>query len=90
MATLDEMETTAGSWALVGAKVPGDATVVQKLRAAGAIILGKTSITQWANFRYLNASNGWSALGGQVYGRQFKWKRSGIHVIVSSTCQRSH
>ncbi|RYC62760.1 hypothetical protein CHU98_g3443 [Xylaria longipes] len=56
-----------GSWALVGAKVPGDATVVQKLRAAGAIILGKTSITQWANFRYLNASNGWSALGGQVY-----------------------
>jgi amidase len=51
----------------VGAKVPRDATVVQKLRAAGAIVLGKTSLSQWANFRSSNSSSGWSALEGQVY-----------------------
>jgi len=58
----------AGSWALVGAKVPRDATVVQRLRAAGAVLLGKTNISQWASFRSLNSSNGWSAHGGQTYG----------------------
>ncbi|KAI1413441.1 glutamyl-tRNA amidotransferase subunit A [Hypoxylon sp. FL1857] len=68
IATNDRMTTTAGSWALVGAKVPSDATVVEKLRAAGAIILGKANLSQWANFRSLNSSNGWSAYGGQVYG----------------------
>ncbi|KAH9998077.1 glutamyl-tRNA amidotransferase subunit A [Xylariaceae sp. FL0662B] len=68
IATDDKMNTTAGSWALVGAKVPRDATIAQKLRAAGVVILGKTGLSQWANFRSLNSSNGWSALGGQVYG----------------------
>jgi amidase len=48
--------------------VPRDATVARKLRAAGAILLGKTNLSQWANFRSLNSSNGWSAVGGQVYG----------------------
>ena len=61
----------AGSWALLGAKVPRDATVVQKLRAAGAVLLGKTNLSQWANWRSLNSSNGWSAYGGQVYGPYF-------------------
>ena len=61
----------AGSWALLGAKVPQDATVAQKLRAAGAVLLGKTNLSQWANNRSLNSSNGWSALGGQVYGPYF-------------------
>ncbi|KAI1139215.1 glutamyl-tRNA amidotransferase subunit A [Hypoxylon sp. FL0543] len=68
IATNDKMATTAGSWALVGAKVPSDATVAEKLRAAGAIILGKTNLSQWANFRSFNSSSGWSAYGGQVYG----------------------
>ncbi|OAP58457.1 putative amidase [Fonsecaea erecta] len=71
IATNDSMNTTAGSWALVGAKVPRDATVAQKLRAAGAILLGKTNLSQWANFRSLNTSNGWSAYGGQSYGPYF-------------------
>lgn len=61
----------AGSWALLGAKVRRDATVAQKLRLAGAILLGKTNLSQWANFRSQNSSNGWSALGGQVYGPYF-------------------
>ena len=63
--------SSTGSWALLGAKVPRDATVVQKLRAAGAILLGKTNLSQWADWRSLNTSNGWSALDGQVYGPYF-------------------
>ena len=57
---------TAGSFALLGAKVPRDAFVAKKLRAAGAIILGKANLSQWANFRSNVTSNGWSAHGGQV------------------------
>ncbi|KAH7333511.1 glutamyl-tRNA amidotransferase subunit A [Rhexocercosporidium sp. MPI-PUGE-AT-0058] len=71
IATDDKMNNTAGSWALLGAKVPRDATVAKKLRDAGAILLGKSSLTQWANFRSDNSSNGWSSLGGQVYGPYF-------------------
>lgn len=67
IATDDLMNTTAGSFALIGAKVPRDATVAAKLRQAGAIILGKTNLSQWANFRSSNSSNGWSATGGQTY-----------------------
>jgi amidase len=65
------MNTTAGSFALLGAKVPMDATVAQKLRAAGAILLGKTHMSQWASFRSDNSTNGWSAIGGQAYGPYF-------------------
>lgn len=68
IATSDQMNNTAGSYALLGAKVPRDATVVQKLREAGAIILGKANLSQWSNARSSNSSNGWSAHGGQVYG----------------------
>jgi len=65
------MNNTAGSFALLGAKVPRDATVAAKLRKAGAIILGKTNLSQWANFRSSNSSNGWSAYGGQTYGAYY-------------------
>ncbi|RMZ68700.1 glutamyl-trna amidotransferase subunit a [Pyrenophora seminiperda CCB06] len=71
IATADEMNNTAGSWSLVGAKVPRDATVAAKLREAGAIILGKSNLSQWANFRSSNSSNGWSAQGGQTYGAYY-------------------
>ena len=65
------MNNTAGSWSLVGARVPRDSTVAAKLRAAGAILLGKTNLSQWANFRSSNSSNGWSAYGGQTYGAYY-------------------
>lgn len=68
IATMDRMNNTAGSFALLGAKVPKDAGVAAKLRAAGAIILGKANLSQWANFRSSNSTNGWSAYGGQTLG----------------------
>ena len=64
LATADKMQTTAGSLALVGSTVPADAVVVQKLRDAGAIILGKANLSEWANFRGFAPFNGWSARGG--------------------------
>jgi amidase len=68
IATMDKMNNTAGSYSLIGAKVPRDSTIAAKLRKAGVVILGKTNLSQWANFRSSNSSNGWSAYGGQVYG----------------------
>ncbi|HEY7859990.1 MAG TPA: amidase [Gemmatimonadaceae bacterium] len=65
IATADRMQTTAGSLALVGARVPRDAFVAQRLRDAGAVILGKTNLSEWANFRSTHASSGWSGRGGQ-------------------------
>ena len=64
--TADRMMTTAGSLALVGAKPSRDAMVVTKLRDAGAVILGKTNLSEWANFRSTKSSSGWSARGGQT------------------------
>ncbi|KAI9713729.1 MAG: hypothetical protein M1812_006567 [Candelaria pacifica] len=71
IATLDRMNNTAGSYAHLGSTVPRDATVAAKLRAAGVIILGKSNLSQWANFRSDNTSNGWSAYGGQVFGAYY-------------------
>lgn len=68
IATNDSMDNTAGSYALAGAKVPRDSTLASKLRKAGAVILGKANLSQWANYRSFNSSNGWSAIGGQVIG----------------------
>ena len=65
IATKDKLNTTSGSLALLGSVVPRDAGVVMKLRNAGAIILGKASLSEWANFRSYTAPNGWSARGGQ-------------------------
>ena len=57
---------TAGSYALLDAKPSADSTMAAKLREAGMIIMGKTGLSQWANYRSSNSSNGWSAYGGQV------------------------
>jgi amidase len=59
IATADKMETTAGSLAMVGVKPQRDAFIVEKLRAAGAVILGKTNLSEWANFRSTRSSSGW-------------------------------
>ena len=66
IATDDRMQTTAGSLALVGSRVPRDAFVARKLREAGAVILGKTNLSEWANFRGDGSSSGWSGRGGQT------------------------
>lgn len=62
--TGDKMPTTAGSLALLGAPAPRDATVAAKLRDAGAVILGKANLSEWANFRSTRSSSGWSGRGG--------------------------
>jgi amidase len=67
IATGDRMQTTAGSLALVGSRVPADAAIVARLRAAGALILGKANLSEWANFRGFAPFNGWSARGGFSY-----------------------
>jgi amidase len=64
--TADRMTTTAGSYALAGSIALQDATVAAKLRAAGAILLGKTNLSEWANFRSTHSSSGWSGRGGQA------------------------
>ncbi|MBI3524051.1 MAG: amidase [Betaproteobacteria bacterium] len=64
IATADKMQTTAGSLALLGVKPPRDAFLVTKLRAAGAVILGKTNLSEWANMRSTRSTSGWSARGG--------------------------
>ena len=70
IATLDNMQTTAGSLALYGSQVPADSPLIQKLRAAGAIILGKSNLGEWANFRGFDnvypLAVGWSARGGDT------------------------
>jgi amidase len=63
--TGDQMQTTAGSLALVGSRPAQDATVAQRLRAAGAVILGKANLSEWANFRSTHSISGWSGRGGQ-------------------------
>jgi amidase len=64
VATADRMMTTAGSLAMVGARPPKDAFVVGKLRAAGAVILGKTNLSEWANIRSSHSTSAWSGRGG--------------------------
>ncbi len=63
--TGDRMMTTAGSLALAGTPAASDAFIIERLRAAGAVILGKTNLSEWANFRSTKASSGWSGRGGQ-------------------------
>ncbi|KAJ7978594.1 Amidase [Quillaja saponaria] len=65
IATKDKLNTTAGSFALLDSIVPRDAGVVARLRKAGAIILGKASLSEWSNFRTDGAPSGWSARGDQ-------------------------
>src|SRR5467141_5308787 len=63
--TGDKMQTTAGSFALAGRPALQDSTIAANLRAAGAVILGKTNLSEWANFRSFFSSSGWSGRGGQ-------------------------
>ncbi|KAH8811102.1 amidase signature domain-containing protein [Xylogone sp. PMI_703] len=71
IATDDKMNNTAGSFSLLGAKVPTDSTIAANLRKAGAIILGKSNLSQWANYRSSNSTNGWTARGGQTTGAYY-------------------
>ena len=64
IATFDKMQTTAGSLALVGSIPPQDSAVAAKLRVAGAVLLGKTNLSEWANFRSSHSTSGWSGRGG--------------------------
>ena len=66
IATADKMETTAGALALVGARPREDSTIAQRLRQAGAVILGKASMSEWAYFKSTPGSSGWSARSGQA------------------------
>lgn len=66
IATRDRMQTTAGSWALLGSVVPRDAHVVARLRAAGALLLGHSTLSEWADMRSNIYSEGYSPRGGQA------------------------
>ena len=68
--TADRMQTTAGSLALEGNVAAQDATTADRLRAAGAVILGKTNPSEWANFRSSHSTSGWAARGGGARERQ--------------------
>ncbi len=88
--TADRMETTAGSLALLGARPARDAFVVERLRATGAVILGKTNLSEWANFRSTRSTSGWSARGGQtrnphVLDRNPSGSSSGSAVAVAAS-----
>jgi len=83
-----DMPTTAGSWALAGS-TPPDAFIVQRLRAAGAIVIAKANLSEWANFRSAPSSSGWSGVGGQtnmayVLDRNPCGSSSGSAVAVSA------
>jgi amidase len=87
--TADRMMTTAGSLALVGDPPLQDATVTQKLRAAGAILLGKANMSEWNDFRSTHSRNGWSARGGQtrnphVFNQDPQGSSSGSAVAVAA------
>ena len=69
--TMDKMQTTAGSLAMIGNFASNDAFIVKKLRDAGAIIIGKTNLSEWANFRSTQSSSGWSSRGGQTKNPYF-------------------
>ena len=71
--TADEMATSAGSLALANHHANTDAHVVSLIRAAGAVVLGKTNLSEWANFRSTQSTSGWSSLGGQTKNA---WKKS--------------
>ena len=89
IATADHLETTAGSLALVGSKPSRDAAIVARLRAAGAVILGKTNLSEWANIRSTTSTSGWSGRGGQtrnpyVLDRDPSGSSSGSGAAVSA------
>ncbi len=91
IATHDRMTTTAGSLALSGSIPPRDAFVAARLRAAGAILLGKTNLSEWANFRSTHSSSGWSGRGGQcrnpyALDRTASGSSSGSAAAAAASC----
>ncbi|EXJ83069.1 hypothetical protein A1O1_06687 [Capronia coronata CBS 617.96] len=89
MATADRMQTTAGSWVLLGCIVPKDAHIISLLRKAGAVILGKTNLDEWAGMRGSSYSLGYSARGGQcrnpyLLNRSANGSSSGSAVSISA------
>ncbi|GGF24031.1 amidase [Hymenobacter cavernae] len=85
----DKMQTTAGALALAGHKAAQDAFIVKKLREAGAVLLGKTNLSEWANFRSTRSTSGWSSRGGQtknayILDRTPSGSSSGSGVAVSA------
>ena len=83
------MPNTGGSWSLAGS-TPADADIIEQLRAAGAIIIGKANLSEWANFRSIPSSSGWSGVGGQtnlayVLDRNPCGSSSGSGVAVSAS-----
>lgn len=93
--TLDPMATTAGSLALAESVHEADAPLVARLRNAGAIVLGKSNLSEWANFRSTRSTSGWSGVGGQTHnaydlGRNPSGSSSGSAVAASlSLCAAS-
>ena len=88
--TADQLTTTAGSLAMAGHRPPADAFVVERLRAAGAVILAKANLSEWANFRSTESSSGWSSIGGQTRnpygsGRNPCGSSSGSAVAVAAS-----
>ncbi|HWB26161.1 MAG TPA: amidase [Chitinophagaceae bacterium] len=89
ISTGDKMMTTAGALALVGHKAAKDAFIIQQLRAAGAVLLGKTNLSEWANFRSNRSTSGWSSRGGQtknpnILNRNPSGSSSGTGAAVSA------
>jgi amidase len=89
--TADRMHTTAGSLALAANIAARDSFVAERLRAAGAVILGKTNLSEWANFRSTHSSSGWSGRGGQTHNpyaldRTPSGSSSGSGAAASSSC----
>jgi amidase len=78
--TADRMRTSAGSLVLANSRAPRDAFIVERLRAAGAVIMGKTNLSEWANFRSTRSTSGWSSRGGQTRNP---------HVLDRSPCGSS-
>ncbi len=88
--TADRMATTAGSLALVGARPPCDAFLVKRLRQAGAVLLGKTNLSEWANIRSSTSTSGWSGRGGltknpYAFDRNTSGSSSGSAVAVAAS-----
>jgi amidase len=88
--TADAMATTAGSLALVGSRPPADAFLVQQLRKAGAVVLGKTNLSEWANIRSSRSTSGWSGRGGltrnpYALDRNTSGSSSGSAVAVAAS-----